>query len=155
MRDIDNGESTDEVGMHGQPEPDRDGDVDDVEEEDEADDDDEDEDADVDAPKPPGEKSQKEESELEYTITIEFEEFLTRFDLDEVLASIDRLIEDEILARLDPEFDFWLERRKRFYPFWPRPFWSGEAPELSYVGITGVGAGSVIATFLVSGAVAG
>lgn len=144
-----------ELGMHGQPDPARDQDVDDDDDDDEDEDEDEEEEGhDVDSTKPPGEKSLKEESEPEYTITIEFDEFLTRFDLDDVLSAIDRIIEDELAARFDPDLDFWLARRKRFYPLWPWPFGSGEAPEFSYVGITAVGAGSVILTFLVSGAVA-
>jgi hypothetical protein len=32
----------------------------------------------------------------EYTITIEYDEFITRFDLDEILTSIDRIIEVDL-----------------------------------------------------------
>jgi hypothetical protein len=87
------------------------------------------------------------ENEPEYTIAIEYDDFLTRFDLDEILSSIDRIIEDELLSELDPEFRFW---RRHHYPY---PYYR-EAPELSYVGITAVDRGSIILTVLASGAVA-
>ena len=86
--------------------------------------------------------------EQEYSILIEYDDFLTRFDLEEILSSIDRIIEDELLSRFDPEFRFWL---RLHYPF---PYWHLDAPELSYVGITAVDRGSIILTVLASGAVA-
>ena len=86
------------------------------------------------------------ENEPEYTIAIEYDDFLTRFDLDEILSSIDRIIEDELLSALDPKFHF----------FWRRDHYSyyREAPELSYVGITAVDRGSIILTVSASTAVA-
>lgn len=82
----------------------------------------------------------------EYLIIIEYDDFLTRFDLDEILSSIDRIIEDELLSEFDPEFRFW---RRHHFPYWYR-----DAPELSYIGISAVDRGSMILTVLASGAVA-
>ena len=88
------------------------------------------------------------EGEKEFSILIEYDDFLTRFDLDEILSSIDRIIEDELLSKFDPVFRF---RLWRHYPF---PYWYRDAPELSYVGIAAVDRGSIILTVLASGAVA-
>lgn len=96
-----------------------------------------------------GNKRKKMEENEEYLITIDYDDFLTRFDLDEILSSIDRIIEDELFSELDPEFHFWRRRYYAFYPYLYR-----EAPEFSYVGITSVNRGSIILTVIVSGAVA-
>lgn len=84
----------------------------------------------------------------EYTITIEYDDFLTRFDLDEILSSIDRIIEDELLSEVDHKFRYW---RLHHYPY---PFLYREAPDLSYVGITAVDRGSITLIVLASSAVA-
>ena len=83
----------------------------------------------------------------EFSIVIDYDDFLTRFDLDEILSSIDGIIEDELLSEFDPEFRFM----RRHYPY---PYWYREAPELSYIGITAVDSGSIILTVIASGAVA-
>lgn len=85
----------------------------------------------------------------EYLIVIEYDDFLTRFDLDEILSSIDSIIEDELLSNLDPNFRQW--RRRHHYLF---PHECRDTPELSYIGVTAVDRGSMILTVLVSGAIA-
>jgi DNA helicase HerA-like ATPase len=85
----------------------------------------------------------------EYLIVIEYEDFLTRFDLDEILSSIDSIIEDELLSNLDPNFRRW--RRRHHYLF---PHEYRDVPELSYVGITAADRGSMVLTVLVSAAIA-
>ncbi|MDE3021006.1 MAG: hypothetical protein KGI54_04030 [Pseudomonadota bacterium] len=87
------------------------------------------------------------DDEPEYTITIEYDNFLTRFDLDEILSSIDRIIEDELFSRFNPEFHLFFPK---YYKF---PYWYRDTPEFSYVGITGVDHGSIILTVLASAAV--
>ena len=84
----------------------------------------------------------------EYTITIEYNDFLTRFDIDEILSSIDRIIEDELLSVLDPHYEF-LRRNGYFY------LYHQETPQLSYIGITAVDRGSISLIVLSSGAIAG
>lgn len=91
-----------------------------------------------------------EELEYEYTIAIDYDDFVTRFDLDEILSSIDRIIEEELLSDLDPRFDYFL---RRSYPF-GYPFRYREEPALSYVGITTVESGSILLTVVASTAVA-
>jgi len=86
--------------------------------------------------------------EPEYSIIIEYDNFLTRFDLEEILSSIDRIIEDEFLATFEPEFHA-LGRERYLYPYWYRV-----RPNLSYVGITAVGRGSMNLTVIASAAVA-
>ncbi len=88
------------------------------------------------------------EEEPEYSIIIEFDDFLTRFDLEEILSSIDRIIEDEFLATFEPEFHS-LGQQSYQYPYWYRV-----RPNLSYVGITAVGRGSINLTIIASAAVA-
>jgi hypothetical protein len=87
------------------------------------------------------------EENPEYSIVIEYDDFLTRFDLDEILSSIDKIIEEELLDYDDPDYRF-LRRR---YPF---AYWHRDQPELSYIGIAGVSQGSIILTVFASGAVA-
>jgi hypothetical protein len=94
------------------------------------------------------ENEMQNEDNPEYSITIEYDDFLTRFDLDEILSSIDRIIEDELIFELDPEFRLFSQRRYGY------PYLFREAPELSYVGITAVDRGSIILTVLATGAVA-
>jgi len=88
------------------------------------------------------------EDEQEFSIVIDFDDFLTRFDLDEILSSIDRIVEDELLSQLGPGPRFW-----GLYPY-PYPISLREAPELSYVGITSVDRGSIVLTVIASTAVA-
>lgn len=83
----------------------------------------------------------------ELSIIIDYDDFLTRFDLDEILSSIDVIIEDELLSEFYPDYRFLRQH-------YPHPYWYRETPELSYIGITAVDRGSVILKFIVSGAVA-
>ncbi len=115
---------------------------------DDEDDSDEDEDAD-DSPDEP-EDEIGDPDEPEYTIVIDYEHFVTRFDLDEILGSIDRIIEAELLDYFDPEFRYI--RRRYPYPF---SFWEHGEAQLSYVGIKSVGAGSITLTVFVGGVVLG
>jgi len=79
--------------------------------------------------------------EPQYSIAIEFDDFLTCFDLDYVIDTIDRII-DGVEPRdyfpYDDEFPYWYQRR-----------FAGN----SYVGITSVRRGSVVLTVLISSAV--
>ncbi len=86
----------------------------------------------------------------EYTITIEYDEFITRFDLDEILTSIDRIIEVELLDYFDPEFRYPRTR----YPY-ILPYWEHAEPEFSYLGITSVSAGSITLAVFAGGVVLG
>jgi hypothetical protein len=83
----------------------------------------------------------------EFSIIIDYDDFLTRFDLDEILSSIDGIIEDELLSEFDPDYRFMRQ-------LYPHPYWYRETPELSYIGITAVDRGSIILTVIASGAVA-
>lgn len=83
----------------------------------------------------------------EYKIIIEYDDFLTRFDLEEILSSIDGIIEDELLS--DFNSDFPLTRRHKYR----HPPWYREAPGLSYIGITAVGRGSITLSVIFSNAV--
>jgi hypothetical protein len=76
------------------------------------------------------------------TIRIGFRGFLTRFDLDEVISSIDGLVQSELLLRIP----VLRQLPVREYP---------RAPRLSYVGIVGVRPGSIVLVTLIGGAVAG
>ncbi len=88
--------------------------------------------------------------EAEFIITIEYDEFITRFDLDEILGSIDRIIEFEYLDHLGP--DFWILRQRilHFFPYWGRP-----KPDFTYIGIKSVEAGSITLGVFLGGAVLG
>src|SRR4051812_40921930 len=86
----------------------------------------------------------------EYFITIEYDDFVTRLDLFEILTAIDRIIEDEILDYWDPEYGFF---RRRFRYKWP--FWLREEPELCYLGIKSVEAGSITLGVFLGGVVVG
>lgn len=88
--------------------------------------------------------------EPEYTITIEYDDFLTRFDLDEILASIDHIIETKLLDYYGPDFQFF---RQRYWYF--APYREGIESEFSYLGIKSVDAGSITLTVFVSGVVLG
>jgi hypothetical protein len=90
----------------------------------------------------------KNEEDPEYTITIEYKDFVTRFDLDEILSAIDRIIETEVLGYFDPD----LRILRRQYPY-GRPYWGGGDSELSFLGIKSVDAGSITLTVIVGGAV--
>ncbi|MBI5638271.1 MAG: hypothetical protein HZA03_09920 [Nitrospinae bacterium] len=87
------------------------------------------------------------ENKPEFNIIIEFDDFLTRFDLEEILSSIDGIIEDELLSNFDS--DFPLMRRHNYR----HPPWYQEAPGLSYIGITAVNRGSIILSVIFSSAV--
>jgi hypothetical protein len=88
--------------------------------------------------------------EPEFTITIEYDEFVTRFDFDEILRSIDRIIETELLDYFDPESYF----RRRGYPYSLRR-WEGYEPEFSYLGIKSASTGSITLVVFVGGVVLG
>ncbi len=90
------------------------------------------------------------EEDPQYTITIEYEDFVTRFDLDEILSSIDRIIEAELLDYFDPDFRF----SRRRYPYL-LPYRDGPDSELSFLGIKSVDAGSITLTVFVGGVVIG
>jgi hypothetical protein len=76
----------------------------------------------------------------EYEIVVDYNEFLTRFDLDEVISSIDRIIESSIVP-LFVEFP-------SYYPYeYIRD------PIFSYVGIKGVSRGSMVLEIIISTAV--
>jgi hypothetical protein len=79
---------------------------------------------------------------LECTIRIEYDDFLTRFDIDEVLGSIDRIIEVEFFL---PYLDF---------PPFRYPYLALDASEFSYVGIKSFDSGSLLLTVFISGSVA-
>ena len=79
----------------------------------------------------------------EYTITIEYDDFLTRLDLDEIIRSIDRIIEDHLLDFYDVPF-FVL--RQRYGAFTRDP----ENPEFTYIGIRSISAGSITLSVFVT-----
>ena len=88
----------------------------------------------------------------DYTIHIEFEGFLTRFDIDEIISSIDSIVESQLLPP-SPS----LPSSRYGFP-WP-PEWSeglywGTPPRLSYVGVVGVSRGSISLVFTIAAAVA-
>ena len=83
----------------------------------------------------------------EFSIIIDYDDFLTRFDLDEILSSIDEIIEYELLSQFDHTYIFM----RRIYP---HSYWNRETPKLSYLGITSVDRGSIILTVIASGVVA-
>ena len=83
----------------------------------------------------------------EFSIIIDYDDFLTRFDLDEILSSIDEIIEYELLSQFDPTYIFM----RRIYQ---HSYWNRETPKLSYLGITSVDRGSIILTVIASGVVA-
>ena len=79
--------------------------------------------------------------ESQYSIAIEFDNFITRFDLDYVIYTIDRIIDgDEPPEFSDFESDFYYWYRRRY-------------PGYSYVGITSVRQGSVVLSVVISSAV--
>lgn len=87
----------------------------------------------------------------DYTITIEYDDFVTRLDLDEILRTIDRIIETELLFYF---FGPDLFRLRLNYPDLP-PYWDTGEPEFSYVGIRSVESGSITLVAFVGGAVLG
>lgn len=86
-------------------------------------------------------------AEFEFSIIIEYDDFLTRFDLDEILSSIDRMVEDELLSYHDPEYRCLRQR-------YPISSYHREDAGLSYLGITGIRDGSITFSMLASGTVA-
>jgi hypothetical protein len=87
------------------------------------------------------------EEEAEYTITIEYNEFITRLDLDEILESIDRIIEAKLLVYFGIRD---LADKPHSYIF---PYWEHIKPKLTYLGIRSVSAGSITLDVVVSIAV--
>jgi len=93
---------------------------------------------------PPGDAGPHvgEEESPEYLITIEYDNFLTRFDLDEILKSIDRIIEWELLDYYYDYLPLEFSARRRYRA---SLFGFGDfEPRFSYVGIESVGSGSII-----------
>jgi hypothetical protein len=84
------------------------------------------------------------EKEPEFTIAITYDNFLTRFDLNEILSWIDTLIEDELLSRWHPKLSL-----PSFYLFPLR-----KASELSFIGITSTDKGALTLNVAFSTAVA-
>ncbi len=89
------------------------------------------------------------EDDPEYVIEIEYSNFITRFDLDEIVESIDRIIETELFEAFNPEYRFL----RRSYPYLNYPVLS-EGSGLSFIGIRSVESGSIWLTVIASGAVA-
>ena len=83
----------------------------------------------------------REPDSIDLTIRISYDDFLTRFDLDEIISSIDRLVEDDQSPGIhgDP------------YLSSGRP---SVGPELSYVGIRSIEPGSITLLVIVGSAVA-
>jgi hypothetical protein len=75
----------------------------------------------------------------ELTITISFEEFLTRFDLDEIISSIDAMVEQWVLF---PASEI------------PAEPWERVKPDISYVGIKSVEPGSIVLLTVIGTAIA-
>lgn len=95
-----------------------------------------------------GERAEGDDSE--FSITIEYDGFVTRFDLDEILGAIDRIVEIEILDYWDPEFRFL---RRRYPYYWP--YWEQTEPDFSYIGIKSVEASSITLGVFLGGVVVG
>ena len=84
--------------------------------------------------------------EQRYLLIVDYKEFLTRFDVDELMSSIDRIIEHELITRIGPKF-LYIEP-----PYaWPYPW--RQTPLLSYIGISSVRPGSLILEIIVSSTV--
>jgi hypothetical protein len=77
-------------------------------------------------------------NDIEYSIIIEYEDFLTRFDLNEILCSIDRIIENELFPHVNAG-EHSLRRQNL---------------NLSYLGITSIEHGSINLSVIASNAVA-
>ena len=86
------------------------------------------------------------ETEHELLITIDFENFVTRFDLDEILGSIDRIIEREIFRDIHP---MWFLSEEFFGPFEHKY----NQPRMTYLGIRSINSGSLIIGAFIGGAV--
>lgn len=86
------------------------------------------------------------DNNTEFSIIIDYDDFLTRFDLNEILSSIDRIIEDELLSEVDHDYRYMWRR--------PHHYWYRKTPKLSYIGITAVDRGSISLTVIASSAVA-
>lgn len=87
---------------------------------------------------------------LEYLIRIEFDEFITRLDLDEVLSAIDRLIEEELIYDIYPDIHIFFSWRKLGYLPWMLGI---KRPLFSYIGIRSVESGSIKLSVIIGGAV--
>ena len=87
------------------------------------------------------------ETEHELIISVSFDDFVTRFDLDEILGSIDRIIEQEIFWGVYPK---WLLEEEIFGPFYEHRF---HQPRMTYLGIRSINSGSLIIGAFIGGAV--
>ena len=83
----------------------------------------------------------------EFLITIEYDNFVTRFDLDEIMTSIDRIIEDALLLELEFGPQFF---RKYHYLY---PYLYRNSPEFSYIGIISIETGSITLGVVISAAI--
>lgn len=93
------------------------------------------------------------ERDSEYEIVIEYDEFLTRLDFDEILTSIDAIIEEEILGYLEPESGFHPRPFPFRWSFRPGAHLGLSRPVFSYLGIKSITPGSVTLVVVVKGAV--
>lgn len=87
-------------------------------------------------------------SEYELIIEVDFEEFITRFDIDEVLSNIDRIIESELFNGHPSYFYTWDGEWVGMHPFSAR--WR---PSISYLGIKSISSGSLLIAAFIGGAV--
>jgi hypothetical protein len=88
----------------------------------------------------------------EFLITIEYDDFITRMDLDEILRAIDRIIEYELIVRLYEPVVIW----RGYYPGLPYLKFTtseGAHSELTYVGIKSVRPGSMKLLVVIGSAV--
>ncbi len=106
-------------------------------------------DGDEDSPDEPGSPMESDDNP-EYSIIIEYEDFLTRFDLDEILSSIDRIIESELVEYYYPEFRYL----RTSYPYLFK-LGLAEDSDLSYIGIKSIGSGSIELTVVAGAFVVG
>jgi hypothetical protein len=87
------------------------------------------------------------EKEQELVIKVDFEDFVTRLDLDEILSSIDRIIEMELFREIKPELHLWEE----FFGVFPA--YKYGQPKMTYLGIRSINSGSLIIGAFIGGAV--
>lgn len=89
----------------------------------------------------------EDEAEYELKISVDFDDFVTRFDLDEILGSIDRIIEQEVFWGVYPK---WFLEEDIFGPFYEHRF---HQPRMTYLGIRSINSGSLIIGAFIGGAV--
>ncbi|MHB8423308.1 MAG: hypothetical protein ACYDAM_11200 [Leptospirales bacterium] len=82
-----------------------------------------------------------EDNQVEYTITIEYEDFITRYDLNEVLSAIDLIIERNIFSALFYPPEYYQKKRFPFQYIVPFKF---RKAEFSYLAIKSISPGSMI-----------